>query len=89
MAMNTGTVISISIFYIFIFVVLGLFGSSQLQASKDLSSLPTDATSAAGFFFSGIGFSISGLGFWNLILFAPLSIALLLVGVEVVQGFIP
>lgn len=92
---DTGMIMRIFAFYATIFVLLGLIGGTYV-ASQDIET--PDAPNATGFFssissvlsvigyfFSGIGFTITNIPWWlNILLFAPLSITLLYIGIKLV-----
>lgn len=91
---NTGYILSIFGFYVFLGVLLGLVGSSFLPSEE--FEQPTEgfsvltAISYVGYFFSGLFFSISSIPAWaNVILFLPLSITLLYILVTLVLELIP
>lgn len=87
---ETGYILVIFGFYIAIGVLLGLYGSAQLQAT-DLGTPPTPTglsfLSQIGYFFGGIFFSIGALPFWaNTLLFGTFGIVIVYLGLRFFRG---
>lgn len=89
---NAPMILGIMGFYIFLTVLLGLFGSSYQANSSDVLEQP-DAPDTVGFlsaisiFFTGLTFAITGLPVWaTALLFLPLSITLLYIILSWLRG---
>lgn len=87
---NANLVLSMFAFYITIIVLLGLIGSSVVQA-QGFSTPPEPSTftflSQISYFFQGIGFVLSDLPAWaNTLLFLPLGITLFYIGLSFIRG---
>jgi ABC-type Fe3+ transport system permease subunit len=88
MGSDSGIILYIFAFYIFLFFILGLVGgfvvkSISTPAGEDLGVDPFDYIL---FFFEGIGYSIVELGIFNVVLFAPLGITLLYLLAKLLRG---
>jgi len=91
---SSGLIMRIFSFYAVIFVVFGLVGSSfvandTIGFAEDPSFSLASVTSSIGYFFSGIGFVVTGFPWYiNLIIFLPLTLALLYIFIQIViQAF--
>jgi len=87
---NTPIVLSIMSFYAFLGFMMGLYGSSQLQANNSIGAFVQPSSlsflSQIGYFFAGIGYSISALPAWlNFILALP-SFALIYIALSFFRG---
>lgn len=82
-------------FYAILALFLGLIGGElQPSDSFDMSAIEepglTNLLDVLGFFFAGLFFSVSVIPFWaNVILFTPLTIAVLVYVIDVINELIP
>ena len=88
---NAFLILGIFSFYIFVFVMLGLIGESQYQASNGYTK-PSDPSAGGflsdiAFFFSGIGFTITNIPVWaNSLIFLPLGITVFYIILSFFRG---
>lgn len=96
---NAGIILTIVAFYVALGVIFGLIGTSEVSTSIAPEQLSATGTSNGGLlgllssiaiFFSAIAFVISGIPLWlNLIIFAPLSVTILYILIEVAATAVP
>lgn len=91
---NTGVVLSIFTFYVFISVLLSLIGASASDVTPPTTppnpgvlDYLSIAFSGIGYFISGMAFSIGALGpVFSTLLFTPLAITMLYVILSFIRG---
>ena len=79
-------------FYVFLFVILGFVGTTNIDLDTGVVEEPstTNILSQIGFFFQGLTFSIGALPAWaNLLIFTPLAITLLYLITWMILELIP
>lgn len=88
---NAYILLGITIFYAFVFVMMGLIGmglSTTTQLTNPSTpNVYTGGLSDIGFFFSGIGFSITNLPGWaNFMIFMPGGVTILYIILSWLRG---